>query len=164
MKVNRDKSAVDQPWRRKFLGFSFTSLKNTTIRVHESSVLKLRSKILKLCRSARGMNLENFIHQKLNPLIRGWGNYFKTADTKNYKKELDAWIRRRLRIVLWRQWSRARVKYRELAERGVNPKTCFMMANSSRGPCRMSHFSAFAQAYSPHYFKECGLVSLTTIT
>jgi group II intron reverse transcriptase/maturase len=162
--VNRDKSSVDRPWRRKFLGFSFTSLKKTTIRVHEKSISNFKGKVRKLCRIARGMKLEHFIHKKLNPLIRGWGNYFREADTKTYKVELDRWIRRRLRIALWRQWSRPKVRYRKLAEKGLDPKLCYMMANSNKGPCRMSKFSDFAKAYSPQFFKEHGLVMLVQLT
>lgn len=163
LKVNRDKSAVDNPWRRKFLGFSFTSRKQTTIRVHEKSRRSLREKVKRLCRTGRGMNMEMFIHTKLNPLLRGWGNYFRCADTKSYAKELDAWIRRRLRTVLWRQWGTARTRYRKLARKGVPPNQCYMMANSSKGPHRMSAFSTLAKAYPPQYFQEMGLISLSQI-
>jgi len=163
LKVNRDKSAVDKPWRRKFLGFSFTSRKQTTSRVHEDSRRSLRDKVRRICRRARGMNLERFIKKELNPLLRGWGNYFRYADTKSYARELDHWIRRRLRIALWRQWGTARTRYRKLAKAGVNPSQCYMMANSSRGPCRMSGFSLLRQAYPPDYFYRLGLVSLEQI-
>jgi RNA-directed DNA polymerase len=163
LKVNNDKSAVDKPWRRKFLGFSFTSLKKTTIRVHEKSLEKIRSKIKELCRIGRGMNMEMFIKKKLNPVVRGWGNYFKHADTVTYAKNLDKWIRKRLRIIMWRQWARPRVRYRKLAAAGVGPNECHMMANSSRGPCRMSNFHDYRKAYPPKYFEEMGLVSLFDI-
>lgn len=163
LKVNRDKSTVDRPWRRKFLGFSFTSLKKTTIRVHKKSIAKLRTKIIEVCRVARGMNIGDFIRGKLNPIIRGWANYFRVADTKSHKDTLDKWIRQRLRIVLWRQWARPKVKYRKLQERGVDPSNCRKMANSSKGPCRMSIFSDFRIAYPPRYFKEQGLVMLSDI-
>ena len=163
LKVNNDKSAVDKPWRRKFLGFSFTSLKKTTIRVHEKSLEKIRSKIKELCRIGRGMNMEMFIKEKLNSVIRGWGNYFKHADTVTYAKNLDQWIRGRLRIIMWRQWARSRVRYRKLAAAGVAPEKCYMMANSSKGPYRMASFDTFRKAYPPKYFKEMGLVSLLDI-
>lgn len=163
LRVNRDKSAVDRPWRRKFLGFSFTSLKKATIRVHEKSRKALQEKIKKLCIKGRGMNLETFIRKKLNPVVRGWGNYFRHADTMSYAKELDQWIRRRLRILLWRRWGGIRIRYRKLAVAGVPHNICYMMANSSKGPYRMSAFSNLARAYPPKYFKELGLVSLLQI-
>jgi RNA-directed DNA polymerase len=163
LKVNNDKSAVDKPWRRKFLGFSFTSLKKTTIRVHEKSQEKIRSKIKELCRAGRGMNMKIFIKEKLNPVIRGWGNYFRHADTVTYAKNLDQWIRKRLRIIMWRQWARPRVRYRKLAKAGVAPKECHMMANSSRGPCRMVGFHDLRKAFPSKYFEEMGLVLLFDI-
>ena len=163
LKVNRDKSAVGRPWQRKFLGFSFTSRKQTSIRVHEKSRENLRRKVKQLCRMGRGMNLEMFIQTKLNPILRGWGNYFRHADTKTFAKELDTWIRRRLRIILWRQWGSARTRYRKLAEAKVPPKECYMTANSSKGPCRMSTFSILAKAYPPQFFISKGLISLLQI-
>lgn len=158
--VNRDKSAVERPWKRKFLGFSFTSQKKTTIRVHKKSVENFKNKVKELCRIGRGCNMETFIKEKLNPVIRGWGNYFKHADTYTYAKELDAWIRRRMRVILWRQWGKVRVKYRKLISVGISQEQAYMMANSSRGPWRMSSFSTLARAIPYTYFEELGLVSL----
>lgn len=160
LKVNHNKSGIDRPWRRKFLGFSFTSLKQTTIRVHEKSREKLRNKIREICSIGRGMNMEMFIKKKLNPVIRGWGNYFRQADTVTYAKDLDSWIRRRLRNVMWRQWGRSRVQYRKLKAAGVSSDKCYMMANSSKGPQRMSKFHDYRKAYPPTYFEKMGLVSL----
>ncbi len=163
LKVNRDKSAVDRPWRRKFLGFSFTSRHKTTIRVHEKSRERIRKKVKDLCRIARGMNMETFIKEQLNPVIRGWINYFKIADTKSYAVDLDRWIERRLRTVLWRQWGKPKVRYRKLAAAGIPPDHCYMLANSSRGPHRMSGFYQFVMAFSHSYFIRLGLVSLSQI-
>lgn len=160
LRVNRDKSAVDNPWRRKFLGFSFTSLKKITIRVHEKSQNSLRTKVKELCRIGRGMNMKTFIQTKINPLLRGWGNYFRHADTTKYAKDLDRWIRRRLRVILWRQWGTAQTRYRKLAGRGVPPEQCYKVANSSKGPFRMSGFNTLATAYPPKHFEQLGLVSL----
>lgn len=163
LRVNRDKSAVERPWHRKFLGFSFTSRKQTKTRVHEKSRKSLKEKIVNLCRIGRGMNLDEFIQKKLNPIIRGWGNYFGQADCKSYAKGIDLWIRRRLRNIIWRQWGTTRTRYRKLAFVGVSPRECFMMANSSRGPQRMSSFGALAKGYHPQYFMDKGLISLYQI-
>lgn len=160
LKVNREKSAVGRPWQRKFLGFSFTSLKKTTIRVHERSVENFKCKVKALCVLGRGWNLDRFIKEKMNPLIRGWGNYFKHADTYAYAKNLDAWTRRRLRVTLWRQWGRVRVKYRNLIRRGIPPDKAYMMANSSKGPWRMSGFLMMTKAIPHTEFEEKGLISL----
>lgn len=163
LKVNREKSAVDRPWKRKFLGFSFTSRMKTQIRVHEKSVEKLREKLKVLFRQARGSNIQEFIKEKLNPVLNGWINYFKHADVSTYAKELDAWIRRRLRTALWRQWGKVRVKYRKLISLKIDPHQAFMMANSSKGPWRMSGFSTMAEAMPYTLFERMKLVSMYQI-
>lgn len=163
LKVNREKSAVDRPWKRKFLGFSFTSQHLTKIRVHAKSIKSIKDKVKALCRVGRGMNQRTFIETKLNPALRGWATYFKEADTYTFAKQLDTWIRRRLRKLLWKQWDRIKTRYRKLAERGLDPKVCYMMANSSRGAWRMTGFSKMAEAFPYTYFDEQGLVSLYTI-
>lgn len=163
LKVNREKSAVGRPWQRKFLGFSFTSLKKTTIRIHEKSKQALKDKIKRLCRIGKGMNLESFIKEKLNPIIRGWGNYYKVVDTKTFAKNFDAWLRRRLRTVQWRGWVRIRTKYKKLISRGISRSQAYMMANSSKGPWRMSGFRPMAEAFPWTYFEEKGLISLYQI-
>ena len=163
LKVNREKSDVGRPWQRKFLGFSFTSLKKTTIRVHEKSRKTIQTKVKELCRIGKGMNLETFIKKKLNPVLRGWGNYFKIAEAKSFVKGLDAWIRRRLRVLQWRIWVRVRTKYKKLAARGVDPQKAYMMANSSKGPWRMSGFLTMTEAFPYTYFEEHGLISLFQI-
>lgn len=163
LKVNKDKSAIDRPWKRKFLGFSFTSRLQGQIRVHEKSIEKLKEKLKGLFRIARGSNIETFIKDKLNPVIRGWINYFKHADVKSYAKELDAWIRRRMRTSLWRQWGKVGVKYRKLISLKIEPKIAYMMANSSKGPWRMSGFAAMAEAIPWTYFEARGMISMYRI-
>lgn len=160
LKVNQEKSAVARPWQRKFLGFSFTSQMKTRIRVHDKSVDKIRTKVKELCRLGRGWNLQIFITKKLNPTIGGWINYFKLADTHSYARELDAWIRRRLRALIWRQWNRARVRMRKLKQLGVEEQQAFMMAYSSKGPWRMSGHQSMAQAIPYNYFDSLGLISM----
>jgi len=160
LKVNKEKSAVGRPWQRKFLGYSFTSQKQTRIRVHEESVEKLRSKIKGLCRTGRGWNTAEFIKKKLNPVIRGWINYFGKAETPTFAKNLDAWIRRRVRVMIWRQWGKCKSKFRKLKQLGVKEEQAFMMAYSSKGPWRMSGFKTLAEALPWNYFEELGLISM----
>jgi Retron-type reverse transcriptase len=103
LKVNREKSAVARPWERKFLGYSFTNERQTRIRVAESSIDRLKEKVKALLRGAQGRNLRRFITETLNPLIRGWIQYYCLAETKRFAEELDGWLRRKLRCNLWRQ-------------------------------------------------------------
>lgn len=163
LRVNREKSAVGRPWVRKFLGFSFTSQHKTRIRVHETSVKKIRVKVKELCSIGRGWNMQSFIKEKLNPAIRGWSNYFKTAETHTFAVNLDAWVRRRLRVVMWRQWVRCSTKKRKLMAQGIPEQKAFMMAYSSKGAWRMCGFKAMADAFPTAFFEKWGLVSVQTI-
>ena len=105
LQVNRQKSAVDRPWKRKFLGYSMTWHKRPRLKVAPSSVERLKTKLKKAFRQGRGRNLGKFI-EELTPTLRGWINYFRLSEVKGIFEELDGWIRRKLRCIIWRQWKR----------------------------------------------------------
>ena len=163
LKVNLEKSAVGRPWQRKFLGYSFTSRRKTTIRIHKDSIRKLKDKVKTLLRKGRGRNLRSFIRDTLISVLRGWAQYFKYAESYSVTKQIDAWILRRLRILVWRQWSRARVRYRKLIKSGAEQARAFMAAYASRGPYRLSNFAVIREALPWQYFHEQGLISITNI-
>jgi RNA-directed DNA polymerase len=96
LKVNDKKSAVARPWARKFLGYSMTVDKKTKLRISPSAKDRLKDKLKEKFRQGRGRNLTKFI-EELRPLLIGWINYFKLAETKKVFEELDSWIRRKLR-------------------------------------------------------------------
>ena len=79
LRVNKDKSAADKPWTRTFLGYSFTWQEPPKIRVPASTVKKFKTKAKQILRQGRGRNVGKLVTEKLNPLIRGWINYFKLA-------------------------------------------------------------------------------------
>lgn len=161
LQVNQDKSAVGRPWQRRFLGFSFTSQIKTRVRVHQDSVSKLREKLKRLFRIARGCSTLSFINETLNPVLRGWIAYFRHADTRQHLRDLDIWILRRLRLSKWRQWSRAIARYKKLGELGILPNQAYMTAYSSRKPWRVSGFKVVREAMPWSYFGSRGLVSLS---
>jgi RNA-directed DNA polymerase len=105
LQVNREKSAVDRPWRRKFLGYSMTWHKRPRLKVAPSSVKRLKLKLKEAFRRGRGRNLGKFI-EELTLTLRGWINYFRLSEVKGIFEELDGWIRRKLRCITWRQWKR----------------------------------------------------------
>ena len=102
LKVNRDKSAVARPWRRKFLGYSVTVHRTPRLKVAPESVKRLKEKLKLVLRRGRGRRLDRVI-EELTPVIRGWVAYFRMSDVRASLKELDEWLRRRLRCLLWRQ-------------------------------------------------------------
>ena len=106
LKVNAEKSAVARPWERKFLGYSFTWHHQARLKVAAASVQRLKEKLREIFRRGRGRNLSKLIEEELTPLLRGWMNYFRLAEVKGIFEELDSWIRRKLRSLIWRQWKR----------------------------------------------------------
>jgi RNA-directed DNA polymerase len=113
LKVNRDKSAVGKPWVRKFLGYSMTWHKKPRLKIAPASVQQLKSRIRKLLRRGRGQAVRRVITD-LQPLLTGWIQYFKYAEVKATFEQLDEWLRRKLRCILWRQWKTPRTRCKEI--------------------------------------------------
>jgi RNA-directed DNA polymerase len=144
LKVNQAKSAVERPWNRKFLGYSMTFHKQPRLKVASASVNRFKSKLKALFRAARGRNLARFI-EELRPVLRGWVNYFRLAEVKGVFEELDGWIRRKLRCILWRQWKRTATRARKLVRGGLDEVRAWKSATNGRGPwwnCGASHMHA----------------------
>jgi len=157
LKVNRDKSAVDRPWNRKFLGFSFLSNKQATLRLAPKTIARFKEKIRELTNRTRSMSMESRIAQ-LNRYLMGWIGYFRLASAKKHCGTFDQWIRRRLRMCLWKQWKRVRTRIRELRALGVPEWACLVMASSRRGAWEMSRNTNNALPTS--YWEAKGLKSL----
>lgn len=157
LKVNRDKSAVDRPWNRKFLGFSFLSNKQATIRLAPKTVSRFKEKVREMTNRTWSISMEDRMI-RLNRFLMGWIGYFRLAAAKNHCESLDQWIRRRLRMCLWKQWKRVRTRLRELRALGVPKWAAWMMANSRRGPWEMSRNTNNALPTS--YWEAKGLKSL----
>jgi RNA-directed DNA polymerase len=161
LKVNKEKSKVDQPGHRKFLGFSFYEKEGGTgIRIAPGSIVRLRKGIKALCRQGRGWNLKRFIEELLNPYLRGWINYYRIADAKKNMEGMDAWIRRRLRLILWRQWKRNWTRRTKLIAAGIPEQRAVESAFNGRGPWWNSGASHMNQAFPTRYFRKLELISL----
>jgi len=159
LKVNRDKSAVERPWRRKFLGYSVTVNREPKLRVAAQSVKRLRAKLRPIFRRGRGRDLASTIAE-LGPVLRGWVAYFRMSDAKASFVELDAWVRRRLRCVKWRQWKTPRTRRQELEKLGVWADLAAAGAYSGRGPWRNSGGHHMKVALPNESLRRMGLVSL----
>ncbi|MBU0507504.1 group II intron reverse transcriptase/maturase, partial [bacterium] len=162
LKVNASKSAVARPWARTFLGYTMTFHKEPRLRVAVDSVKRLKGKVREACRRGRGRNLRRFITEELTPLLRGWINYFRLAETKGIFEELDGWIRRKMRNILWRQWKRIRTRARNLMRRGLDESRAWKSAANGHGPWWNSGASHMNQAIPKSYLDTCGLVCLQT--
>jgi RNA-directed DNA polymerase len=159
--VNAAKSAVARPWTRTFLGFSFTHhKKDLRIRVPAESIKGVKGNLKQLFRRGRGKNLERFIREDLNPVLRGWLNYFGKAEVKSYAEELDKWVRHHLRDLIWRQMKKPYTRYRRLKKRGLEEEQAWLSARNGRGPWWNSGASHMNKAFKKRYFDEIGLYSL----
>ena len=159
LKVNQTKSAVERPWKGKFLGYSMTFDKQPRLKIAPASVKRFKSKLKELFRAGRGRNLARFI-EELRPALRGWANYFRLAEVKGVFEELDGWIRRKLRCILWRQWKRPYTRAKNLMKRGLDEARAWTSATNGRGPWWNSGASHMNTCYPKSYFDKLGLVSL----
>jgi len=160
LKVNTDKSAVDRPWRRSFLGYSVSwHERQVRLRVAPKSLKAFMAKLRPLLKRSRGQSLNTTI-RSLNPVLRGWANYYRLTASKRSVEALDGWIRRRLRLILWRQWKRARTRARNLMRRGLTEQRAWMSATNGRGPWWNSGASHMNAALPKRVFNGLSLVSL----
>jgi len=159
LKVNRDKSAVGRPWKRKFLGYTVTTNRKPKLKPDPKSVKRLKLKLKDLFRRGRGWSLGRTIRE-LAPILRGWGHYFRLADVERVFGELDEWIRRRLRVLLWRQWKRPRTRFNELRKRGLDEARAATSASNGFGPWWNAGASHMNQAVPVSMLTQMGLVSL----
>jgi RNA-directed DNA polymerase len=160
LRVNRDKSAVARPWQRTFLGYTFSWHRKTRIRVAKASIKRFKSKLKVLFRKGRGCNLARFIQQDLNPVIRGWINYFRLAEFRGFAEQLDMWLRRHLRCILWRQWKRRWRRLQMLMKLGLAEKRAARSAFNQRGPWFNAGASHMNQALPKRYFDQFELISM----
>ena len=158
LKVNTQKSAVDRPWNRTFLGFTF-SKRGLKIKVSDKALTKLKATVKMLSRRTRGHSLLQVIADLQQPLL-GWKAYFGIAEVLSPLRDLDKWIRRRLRSYLWKQWGRR--GYRMLRRLGVERQLAWNTAKSAHGPWRLSASPGLYYALPNKYFKNLGLPELAT--
>jgi len=159
LRVNERKSAVARPWKRKFLGYMCAVQRPSRPRIAPESVKRLKQKVRGRLRKGRGRSLKRTI-EDLNPLMRGWIHYFQLAQNKRVLEDLDGWLRRRLRCLLWRQWKRPRTRARKLRALGLDAERARQSAGNGHGPWWNAGASHMNQALPAAYFTRMGLVSL----
>lgn len=157
LNVNAAKSAVDRPWNRRFLGFTFTRRRDNRRKVSDKALRSFKTRTREITRRTRGRTLARII-EELRAYILGWKAYFGFAEVPSPLKDLDKWVRRRLRSYVWKQWGRG--GYRELRKRGVGRELAWNTCKSTHGPWRLSQSPALVIALPWRYFSSLGLPSL----
>jgi len=159
LKVNEAKSAVAHPWQRKFLGFSFTWGETLKRRIAPQALLRFKQRVRELSSRTQGRALREVV-QRLAPYLRGWRGYFGFCETPSVLRDLDRWIRRRLRSLVWKQWKRGRRRFAELVARGVARKLAAQTAGSAHGPWHLAVSPALHIALPNTMFVALGLPRL----
>ena len=149
------KSAVARPEERKFLGFSISN-DGSKRRIAPKALDTFKGRVRDMTRRTRGFSLQQSI-KELKPYIVGWRGYFGFCQTPRVLTNLEAWIRRRLRLYLWRQWRTRQNRFAELRRRGVARFAAAVAAGSPTGLWRMSGHPAVQQALRNAYFELLGL-------
>jgi RNA-directed DNA polymerase len=159
LKVNADKSAVARPRQRKFLGFSLGHGKEGKRRIAPKALTRFKKRVNELTARTRGKSIEQIV-EELASYVRGWKGYFGFCQTPSVLERLDQWIRRRLRSILWKQWKRGTVRYRNLRKRGVNADLAARTAGSAHGSWRIADSPALHIAFPNSYFDSLALPRL----
>lgn len=160
--VNSQKSAVAWVGYRKFLGYGLRTKKSqVSIAPHAESVRKLRAKLKEIFRKGRGRNIKSFIQEDLNPVLRGWHQYFKVSDTKQVFVDLNWWIARRIRMLYWRQWKKPKTRYKKMLAAGINASRAKECASNGRGPWWNSNKLHMSELIPSKYLVDIGLYSFT---
>ncbi len=161
LKVNEQKSQVDRPAKRKFLGFRLFQRKGeVVIGVAPRAVERCYGRLRQLTRRTRTGELEAVL-KEINAYTRGWMGYFRLADTPSVFQGLDEWLRRRLRQLLWKRWKRPRTRQRNLVALGVPPRTAHEASGSGKGTWRLAASPPVQQALSNAFWRRQGLESIT---
>jgi group II intron reverse transcriptase/maturase len=161
LKVNPKKSQVDRASRVKFLGFSFYKRNGEVlIRIANRSKERFAEKLRRLTKRTRSGKLEDVI-QEINRYTMGWIGYYRLANTPSVYEDLDKWIHRRLRQMVWKRWKRGTTRYRELVKMGI-PRWRAQEGAGSKGPWRMANSPVIKEALSNNYLRNSGLKSIKT--
>jgi group II intron reverse transcriptase/maturase len=158
LKVNREKTVVDEARNVKFLGFSFYSRKGETrVRIHPKSIAKMKAKVKELTSRSNGMGNDERA-EKLRRYVMGWVNYFKIADMKSLLQSTDEWMRRRIRMIFWKQWKRVRTRLDKLLTLGIHWQKAWEYANTRKGYWRISHSPILSTSLGNNTLKGLGFL------
>jgi len=158
LKVNREKTVVDYMGKIKFLGFTFYQYKGKArVRIHPKSINKMKDKIKEMTARNNGIGNESRI-KKLRSYIMGWINYFKIADMKKLLSEIDEWMRRRIRMVYWKQWKKVRTRFKMLQILGIHKQKAWEYANTRKGYWRISNSPILSKSLNNDTIKRFGFL------
>ena len=148
------------PWKRSFLGYAPTHAGGPIkLKVAPQSVARLTGRVRELLRQGRGRSLTHTI-ETLNPVLRGWIGYFQLSESKKVWKELDGWLRRRLRCLVWRQAKTRQRRTALLRRRGLAEARAWHSGHNGQGPWWNRGASHMNHAFPKAFFDRRMLISM----
>lgn len=139
LRVNREKTVVAYIGKIKFLGYGFYPSKGgIRFRAHAKSISKMKAKVKELTARSNALGYER-LKLKLKQFVTGWVNYFKLADMKTMLQTTDEWLRRRIRMYIWKRWKKIRTRYAMLRKLGLDHNTAFKFACTRKGYWRIAN-------------------------
>jgi len=156
LKVNKEKSQTGSPLKLKFLGFSLcTSGGETRIRAHEKSLRRFKDKIRELTSRKLGKSIALIISD-LKVYTTGWLGYYSIADLSYQIKSLNEWIRRRLRLIHWKQWKSITARFNNLVRLGIRKDRARRWVYTRRGLWRVAGSPILEMSLTNNYLASIG--------
>ena len=163
LKVNQEKTMVSYVQGIKYLGYSFRVPKGKcSLTVHPKSKTKMKSKLKELTQRSNGWGYEKR-KQKLREYMRGWVDYFHLAEMKRLCIETDEWLRRRIRMCIWKSWKKTKTKVSNLVKCGIEKYQAYQWGNTRKGYWRIADSWILTRAVSNMSLKRAGYPCLTDL-
>ena len=155
--VNREKSEVGSPTKLKFLGFALYTRKDGTkgIRIHPKSIKRFKAKVKQITKRNRGRKFDQIV-QELKEYTDGWVIYYSIADMKKIMETLNQWIRRRLRMYIWKQWKKISAKFQGLKKLGIPEWQAWQWANTRKSYWRTAGSAVASRAITNERLERRG--------
>jgi len=161
LRVNKEKTVVAYISNIKFLGYSFYIYrKEGRLRLHPKTITKMVARIKELTSRSNGWGYARR-KETLRLYITGWVNYFKLADMKSLLPKVDEWYRRRLRMIIWKQWKRIRTRLRNLIKLGIEKYKAWEYANTRKSYWRTANSPILTRSISNVRLKQAGYIFFT---
>ncbi|WP_373665320.1 hypothetical protein SPSIL_059080 [Sporomusa silvacetica DSM 10669] len=160
LKVNRKKSKVGSPLREKFLGFSLHKTPGKIgIRPHGKVLKRFKQKVKEITGRSRGRSIEAILLE-LRRYTTGWLGYFSIADMRSKMQNLSQWIRRRLRMYLWKQWKKITAKFANLKKLGLDKGKAWEYANTRLGYWCVAGSPILKRTLTDKYLESLGYMNI----
>ena len=161
LKVNEEKTSIRKLSQTKYLGYGFYHNNGTQLKIHKESLKKLKAKLKAVTDRSNALGYRQR-KIKINQIIRGWIQYFKLANMKNHLKNLDEWLRRRIRMCAWKGWKKVKTKFTNLVKLGIGKFQACQWANTRRSYWRIAKSPVLNRALNNKRIAERGYISLVS--